>query len=116
MIKINKPYLSYIIDIIKDIEDSMKNISKNSFEKNKDKIEANVRRLEIMSKAIKNISTDLKDKYSHTEWKKFEKIEEILKNKYFGVDFNTVWDFINEDIPSLKGEIIKIKEKENKKR
>ena len=35
MTKINRPYLNYIIDIIKDIEDSMKNISKNSFEKNK---------------------------------------------------------------------------------
>ena len=112
MIKSDIPYLNYIIDIISDIEDSMKNISKNSFEKNKDKKDANVRRLEIMSEAIKSISEELKNKYSNIKWEKFEKIEEMLKYKYFGVDFNLVWDFIIEDIPILKEEIIKIREKE----
>jgi len=112
MIKSDIPYMNYIIDITRDIENSIKNTSKNSFGKDKDKKDANVRRIEIISESIKNISAELKDKYSHIEWKKFEKIEDMLKYKYFGVDFNAVWDFINEDIPKLKQEIEEIINKE----
>jgi len=112
MTKINMPYINYIIDIINDIEDSMKNISKNSFEKNKDKKDANVRRLEIMSEAIKSISEELKNKYSNIKWEKFVDIKNIFTHHYFGVDSDVVWEIINKDIPVLKEEIIKIKEKE----
>lgn len=112
MNKSNLPYINYILDIINDIQNSIKNTSKKSFEKDKDKKDANVRRLEIMSEAIRSISEELKNKYPYIEWKKFEKIKDIFKDKYFGVDFNIVWDFINENIPALKEKIIKIKEKE----
>ena len=112
MIKSDIPYMNYIIDIIKDIEDSMKDTSKNNFEKDKDKKDANLRRIEIIIRSIKNISAELKNKYAHIEWEKFEKIEDMLKYKYFGVDFNAVWDFINEDIPKLKQEIEEIINKE----
>jgi len=105
MNKIDIPYINYIIDIIKDIENSIKNISRNSFEKNKDKIDANVRRIEIMSEAIKNISKKLKDKYSNIEWQKFERLYDMLKNHYFGIDTNAVWKLINEDLPILKKQI-----------
>jgi uncharacterized protein with HEPN domain len=112
MTKINMPYINYIIDIIKDIEDSMKNISKNSFEKNKDKKDANVRRLEIMSEAIKSISEELKNKYPNIKWEKFVDIKHIFTHHYFGVDSDIVWQIIKKDIPVLKEEIIKIKEKQ----
>ena len=112
MIKSDIPYINYIMDIINDIQNSIKSISKNSLEKNKDKKEANIRRIEIISEVVKNISEEFKNKYPYIGWKKLEKIGGMLKYKYFGVDFNTVWDFINGDIPKLKQEIEEIINKE----
>ena len=109
MIKSDIPYINYMLDIIKDIENSIKNISKNNFDKNKDKKEANVRRLEIMSEAIKNISKEFKNKYSNIDWRKLEDIKNIFMNHYFGVDVGVVWEIIKKDIPNLKQKIQKIK-------
>ncbi|MDP2926471.1 MAG: DUF86 domain-containing protein [Nanoarchaeota archaeon] len=110
MIKSDIPYMNYIIDIIKDIEDSMKDTSKNNF--NKDKKDANIRRLEIISESIKNISAELKNKYPDIEWKKFENLKYIFMNNYFGVDLDIVWEIIKNDIPKLKQEIEEIINKE----
>ncbi len=110
MIKSDIPYINYVIDIIKDIQNSMKNISKKDFDK--DKKDANIRRLEIISEAVKNISEEFKNKYSGIDWKKFESIKYIFINHYFGVDINIVWDIIKKDIPKLKLEIEEIINKE----
>ncbi|MEK6935760.1 MAG: HepT-like ribonuclease domain-containing protein [Nanoarchaeota archaeon] len=112
MIKIDIPYMHYVLDVLRDIENSMKNISKDNFEKDTDKRDANIRRLGIMSEAIKNISEDLKNKYKNIEWQKFIRIKELLINHYFGVDTNSIWRFIKEDLPKLKLNIGEILEKE----
>jgi len=107
MIKSNIPYMNYILDIIKDIEKSISNVSKSNF--NKDKKEANVRRLEIISGAVKNISEEFKNKYPNIEWKKFEDVKNIFMHHYFGVDVEIVWEILKKDIPDLKEKIQKIK-------
>ena len=103
------PYINYILDIIKNIENSVKNLSIKKFNKNQDSQDANIRRIEIIGESIKNISGDLKDKYHDVNWEKFEKIREILSNHYFGIDFDSVWKFIIKDIPVFKDKIKKIK-------
>ena len=110
MIKSYAPYLSYILDIIKDIEDSIKDIAKNDF--NKDKKEANIRRIEIVGNAVKNISEEFKNKHQNINWKKFENIGYVFANHYFGVDINIIWDIVKIDIPKLKQEIEEIINKE----
>lgn len=104
------PYLNYILDVIKDIEESINNISKDKFLKNKDIKDANIRRLDVIGDAIKNLSKNVRDKYNQINWEEFIGIENRVTNKYFGVDFNLVWGLLREDIPILKEQILKIKE------
>ncbi len=104
------PYINYIIDIIKNIEESIDNMSEKKFLKEKDVQDANIRRIEIIGEVIKNLSDDIKNNHNEFNWKKLETIKEKTLNRYFGVDLNFIWDVIKNDIPFLKTQILKIKE------
>lgn len=103
------PYVNHIYDAINDIEESIKKMSKADFIKNKDAKEANVRRLEIIGEAAKNISHKLKEDYNYIEWKKISGTRDIAIHRYFGVNFDIIWDILKRDIPVLKKQIEKIK-------
>ena len=49
------PYIEHISDAINDIQESVKDISKEKFLRNKDVKDANIRRLEIIGEAAKNL-------------------------------------------------------------
>ncbi len=105
------PYLEHILDAIKDMEDSTESLSKSDFIKNKDVRDANVRRLEIIGEAVKNISEEIKRKYPNIEWKKIAATRDKIIHHYFGIDFGMIWNIIIKDIPLLKEKIQNIKEK-----
>ena len=45
---------------------------------NKDKKDANVRRLEIIGEASKNLSNNLREKHKEIEWNKITKLSQIV--------------------------------------
>ena len=113
------PYIDHIIDSIKDIEESINGLNENDFKNKKDVKDSNIRRIEVIGEAVKNISNELKDKYPEIEWKKIAGTRDKLMHHYFGVDLNLLWKIIVEDIPILKDQIQKVKDdlerKEKKK-
>lgn len=103
------PLINYVLDIITNIENSVGNVSKDKFLNSPDIRDANVRRLEIISDSMKNLSKDFKDKYPDISWNDFINLKERLSNQYFGIDFNIIWDTLKKDIPKLKNQISLIK-------
>ncbi|MEK6873360.1 MAG: DUF86 domain-containing protein [Nanoarchaeota archaeon] len=103
------PYINHILDAIKDVEKSLKNITKNQFVKNKDIKEANIRRIEIIGEAVKNISESLKNKHPEIEWKEIVGTRDKMIHHYFGVNLDIIWGIIKRDLPDLKEKILKIK-------
>ena len=99
------PYLYHILDAIHDIENSVKNVTKKEFIKNKDIRDANIRRLEIIGEAVKNVSKGLKQKHPDIKWKQIAGMRDKLIHHYFGVDVEAVWKVIKKDVPELKKKI-----------
>lgn len=72
-----------------------------------------VRSLEIIGEATKNFTPEFKLKYPQVPWKKMAGMRDRLIHQYFGVDYETVWKTLKEDIPEIKKHIDNIIQKEN---
>ena len=70
--------------------------------------DAVTRNLEIMGEAAKNISNELKEKYSELPWKELAGVRDRLIHQYFGINYDIVWGIINEELSQLAVKIEKM--------
>lgn len=110
MSKNDVTYINHILDTITNIETSVKGLSKEEFQNNKDISDACVRRLEIIGEAVKNISKEIRARYPKVEWKKIARTRDMVIHSYFNVDLDIVWNIVKNDIPLLRRQILRIKE------
>ena len=103
------PYIIHILTAIEDVEGSTESITKDQFINNKDLKDANIRRIEILGEATKNISANLKSKHPEVNWKEIIGTRDKMIHHYFGVNLDIVWEIIKKDLPVLKRKILKIK-------
>ena len=104
-------YLLHILDSIKWIESYVSDISQEQFLNNHLVQDAIIRQIEIIGEASKKLSNSLKQKYIYIPWKDIAGMRDKLIHGYFGVDIESVWKTIENDIPILKEQIISIIDK-----
>ncbi|MBC8382691.1 MAG: DUF86 domain-containing protein [Candidatus Cloacimonetes bacterium] len=104
-------YLLHILDSIKWIESYVSDISQEQFLNNHLVQDAIIRQIEIIGEASKKLSNSLKQKYIFIPWKDIAGMRDKLIHGYFGVDIESVWKTIENDIPILKEQIISIIDK-----
>jgi uncharacterized protein with HEPN domain len=97
-----KLYINVINEMIRKIEDSIKNISQDEFIKNSTLLDATLMRLQVIGENIGNIPSNIKKEEKHVKWKKFEKLRNIISHKYASVDYGLIWDFIKNNLRELK--------------
>ncbi len=102
-----KIYVNLILEMINRIKNSVKD--KEEFLKNIEKQDSNLMRLQVIGENIKIIPTEVKKKNKNINWKKFEKLRNLISHKYASVDYNLVWDFIEKNLDELKREIENLK-------
>jgi len=68
--------------------------------------DAVLRNLEIIGEAVKNISEETRQNYPDVKWRKIAGFRDIVAHQYFGVNEETVWDIVENEIPNLL-EIVK---------
>jgi uncharacterized protein with HEPN domain len=61
-----------------------------------------VRNLEIIGEAVKQLPDEVKQRYSHLEWRAMAGMRDRLIHGYFGVDYDIVWDVVTNKIPELR--------------
>jgi len=60
-----------------------------------------VRSIEIIGEASKKIDEEFKATHIHIEWKKMAGARDKLIHDYFGIDYDIVWDIIQNKIPDF---------------
>ena len=63
--------------------------------------DAVLRNLEIIGEAVKNVSEETRQKYPHIKWRKIAGFRDIVAHGYFGVNDETVWDIVENEVPTL---------------
>lgn len=88
-------YLSHILDELNYLLSQTRELDREGFLQNETLRRAFVRSIEIIGEATKNIPDELKQKYSHIEWKAIAGMRDRLIHDYFGIDYDIVWDVVH---------------------
>ena len=94
----------YLADIQESCEKVMrftKGMTHKDFVHDELHFDAVLRNLEIIGEAVKNISEETRQKYPSIKWRKIAGFRDIVAHGYFGVNEETVWDIVKNEIPVL---------------
>jgi uncharacterized protein with HEPN domain len=69
---------------------------------------AAVRSLEIIGEAAKKVPEEFRANYPAIEWRAMSGMRDRLIHDYFGVDYELVWDVVQNHIPILQQQISSI--------
>ena len=70
--------------------------------------DAVIRNFEIIGEATKNLDEDFRRSHPHVEWKKMAGMRDKLIHDYIGVDTWAVWGVVENILPELHTQILKI--------
>ena len=101
-------FLEDILECVDKIAEYTENVTEIEFDKNFEKQDAIIRRIEIIGEAVKNISLETREKYLQIPWREMAGMRDIVIHEYFGVSIGMVWRVATSDIQKLKPQIEKI--------
>ena len=108
----NEAFLRHILDEIEFLANQCRGLQFQELMEDEVLKRASVRSLEVIGEATKNLSEEFKDKYPVVEWKKIAGLRDKLIHHYFGINWDIVWDVIENKLPDLEKEIRILIEKE----
>jgi uncharacterized protein with HEPN domain len=94
--------MNYINNEINYLSIKSKGLTHDEFIKDETLKRAFVRSLEIIGEAVKTIPKQVCEQYRQIEWNKIAGLRDKLIHHYFSVDYDLVWDVVENHIPKLE--------------
>lgn len=101
MLPSNLELLRHIFDEISFVLDAVKGRDKESVINDPVLSRAIIRSLEIIGEASNKLDPDFKSDHPEVEWRKIVSTRNRLIHDYFGVDYDIVWDIVENKLPDL---------------
>ena len=111
----NKEYLSFL-KMIEYIDKSSKYIEGYTFEQfcqDEKTIDATIFNISQIGELVKNISKETMEKYVDIEWNMIKGLRNRIVHDYEGINLNSIWYVLKNDIVELKENIENILKDEN---
>ena len=61
-----------------------------------------IKNLEIIGEAVYKLTKEFKGNHPLTPWGQIEKLRHVIVHDYYMVDFNIIWDTIENDLADLR--------------
>lgn len=104
-------YLEDILESASNILSYLGNLSCEELIRDKMRVDAIVRNFEIIGEAAGKIPQEIREKHPSVEWRKISDFRNVLSHEYFQIDFEIMWDIIENKLPELIDQVRKILEK-----
>ncbi len=103
----------YLDDMISFAEKALaytNGLDQNGFVASGLNYDATVRNLELMGEAATHIPAKVRDAYPSIPWRQLIATRNRLIHGYLGIENDTLWSIITDDIPGLLPELRKLKD------
>lgn len=108
MKKEERNYQMYLDDMLLSMNrilEYTKSCSFLDFKKDYKTVDAVIRNLEVMGEASKNVPKRIKNKYPEVPWDEMYLLRNKVTHEYFGIDYEIIWDVIENHLPDNKTQI-----------
>ena len=72
-----------------------------------------IKNLEIIGEATYKLTKEFKTQHPETPWAQIEGLRHVIVHDYYQVDFNIVWDTLENDLVGLRSQIERYLKEEN---
>jgi uncharacterized protein with HEPN domain len=95
-------YLEDMLESAKNIQNYVGELSYQELIVDRMRLDAIVRNFEIIGETSSKTPQEIRDKYPFTEWRKIADLRNVLAHDYFGIDYEIMWQIIEEKLPNLQ--------------
>jgi uncharacterized protein with HEPN domain len=106
--KSEKFNIDFMLDCVRKIEDSSKDVDFEVFKNNQEKQSAIILQIMLIGESAKKLSEETKNKIN-LPWKEIVGFRDIAVHDYISLDLNKIWNSVQNDIPELKKKLLEYK-------
>ena len=97
-------YLRHVLECIRRIEANVAG-GREPFMASHTLQDAVLRNLQTMTESTQRLSDTLTATHPDVEWRRIIAFRNVLVHDYLGIDLERVWEIIQRDVPTFKGDI-----------